>query len=442
MNTYAPSYWSGDNPRVERILSGRTAPPRPSSGTALEEQICSLCRKVADGGDEAVLEATSSFDGTSISSPVVNAAELEDLASRTPQDVKESLDRAMKNSLEFNEKIVSRANWEASSGGSYRYGEIVRPVEAAGLFVPNGKGRFPSVAVQIGCPAVAAGVERLVLASSPCSDDAARLDPAVAYVARRLGVEQVLCANGPALIAALAFGTESVRPVPLIAGPGSAPVVIAQRFVSRFGVQSVPGLGPTDSFIVADATADPVLLAADLINETEHGMDSSAVLVCTDETVTEKAIQYVREQIEELPPPRREYAVSSIFEHGGIFLVDSIADGIAAANEYAPEHLQLAVETPREYVGMVENAGTLLLGRATTFSISNYVAGTPATLPTTGAARVSSGVTAHTYLKRTSFLELDERSSGELGEHVVRLADYESFPAHATSMRIRGGRID
>lgn len=301
MNTYSPSYWSGDNPRVERILSGRTAHPQPSSGTALEEQISSLCRKVADGGDEAVLEATSSFDGISISSPVVNAAELEDLASRTPQDVKESLDRAMKNSLEFNEKIVSRANWEASSGGSYRYGEIVRPVEAAGLFVPNGKGRFPSVAVQIGCPAVAAGVERLVLASSPCSDDAARLDPAVAHVARRLGVEQVLCANGPALIAALAFGTESVRPVPLIAGPGSAPVVIAQRFVSRFGVQSVPGLGPTDSFIVADATADPVLLAADLINEAEHGMDSSAILVCTDETVTEKAIQYVREQIEELP---------------------------------------------------------------------------------------------------------------------------------------------
>ena len=148
-------------------------------------------------------------------------------------------------------------------------------------------------------------------------------------------------------ISALAFGTESIHPVPLIAGPGSTPVVIAQRFVSRFGVQSVPGLGPTDSFIVADATADPVLLAADLINEAEHGMDSSAVLVCTDETVTEKAIQYVREQIEELPPPRREYAVSSIFEHGGIFLVDSIADGIAAANEYAPEHLQLAVETPQ-----------------------------------------------------------------------------------------------
>ena len=160
MNTYSPSYWSGDNPRVERILSGRTAHPQPSSGTALEEQISSLCRKVADGGDEAVLEATSSFDGISISSPVVNAAELEDLASRTPQDVKESLDRAMKNSLEFNEKIVSRANWEASSGGSYRYGEIVRPVEAAGLFVPNGKGRFPSVAVQIGCPAVAAGEEQ------------------------------------------------------------------------------------------------------------------------------------------------------------------------------------------------------------------------------------------------------------------------------------------
>ena len=243
--------------------------------------------------------------------------------------------------------------------------------------------------------------------------------------------------NGPAGIAALACGTETVPRVRKIVGPGSPAVAYAQLEVQRLGCVVEVGFGPTDALIVADDSADLRLLAADLINEAEHGPDSSAVLVSTSRTLLEAVRAHVAEQLADLPEPRRAYATTSIAANGGLVLAASREEALEVANAYAPEHLQLAVVEPEAWLPLAKYSGTVLLGQWTTFAASNFAIGTPATLPTTGFAQVSSGVTASTYLVRAAIAQLDEAEFRRLAPVVTELADYEGFPAHAATVTVR-----
>jgi histidinol dehydrogenase len=266
------------------------------------------------------------------------------------------------------------------------------------------------------------------------------VDPAVLVVCRKLGLRDVFRVNGPAGIAALGFGTESIPAVRKVVGPGSPAVTIAQVEMQRHGVSTMMLLGPTESVVVADHTADPVRLAADLLVEAEHGTDTSVVLVTTSAELAAATDAELERQLADLPATRAEAARAALGPNGGCVLVDDLATAVDVVNQYAPEHLQVAVADDRldAVVDAVVNAGEILIGQHTPFSAANFVIGCPASLPTSGFAHVSSGITAATFLKRTAIARADARALRRMAPSVVALADHEGFPAHAAALRRRG----
>jgi histidinol dehydrogenase len=273
----------------------------------------------------------------------------------------------------------------------------------------------------------------------PSAGEGIGVDPAVLVVAEELGLRDVFRVNGPAGIAACAFGTETFPRVSRIVGPGSPAVTAAQIQVQAFGCSTVMLFGPSESMVIADDGADPVLLAADLLNEAEHGSDSAALLVTASESLVTAVDGEIERQLGSLPEWRRRFAADAISDLGGAILVDDLDEACAFASEYAPEHLQLQTRDPEALLAKIEHAGEILLG-PTPFSAANYVIGVPATLPTGGYARVSSGVTARTFVKTSSVGRVTPEALARLGPAIVALAEYEQFPAHAQAIRARGLR--
>ena len=268
-------------------------------------------------------------------------------------------------------------------------------------------------------------------------DRGGAVDDAVLVVADELGLENVYRVNGPAGVAAAAFGTETIPAHGMVVGPGSPPVAIAQLEVRAHGVDSVV-LGPTESMVVADETADPVLLAADLLNEAEHGTDSTVVLVSAFSAVIEAASTEVRRQLADLPDLRREAAESALGHNGGAILVESMDEAVSVANWFAAEHCQLAVSDPWKLAEEIEHAGELLLGQHTPFSVGNFTLGGPAALPTGGWANRAGGVTVEQFLKAGAIGHLTADALRRVAASTIALSDHEGFDAHGNAIRIRG----
>ncbi|MEN9803628.1 MAG: histidinol dehydrogenase, partial [Actinomycetota bacterium] len=278
---------------------------------------------------------------------------------------------------------------------------------------------------------------RVVVPPKPGANGA--VDSVVLAVADELGLADVYRANGPAGIAALAFGTESIPRVVKVMGPGSWPVTVAQLEVQRYGTATQMALGPTESVVVADDSADPRRLAADLLIEAEHGTDSCTLLVSTSATLLDAVDTELSEQIAALPAERADAARASLGVNGGGVLVDSLDDALEVANAFAPEHLQLVVRTAdedRALSGLV-HAGEILIGQDTPFSAANFVIGCPASLPTNGFARVTSGVTVDAFLKRTAVARASAEALRRLAPSIVTLSDVEGFSAHGNALRLR-----
>jgi histidinol dehydrogenase len=396
---------------------------------------------VAARGDLAVSEATERFDGAAIPPERlrVSAAELETAHQSLDHHLLAAIREAIANVRRFSEAqlAATAAGWEAETRPGVVVGERFHPIPNAGLFVPCGKASYPSVLVQIGTPAVVAGVPEIavVVPPIPGSD---RVDPATLAVAVELGIERVYRANGPAGVAALALGTESFPRVLKIVGPGSPAVAAAQVLAGRYGVATNLLCGPSESLIIADATADPVRLAADLLNEAEHGPDSAALLVTDDLTLAEAVDEAALHQLAALPEPRAAAARSALTVLGGVILVADLDEAIAVANTYAPEHLQVATRHPEAVLGRLRYAGEVLVGQDTTIAESNFVIGVPATLPTGGYARLNGGVTARTFTTTLAYSRLTGEAMAALAPAALALADHEGFPAHANALRIRG----
>jgi histidinol dehydrogenase len=224
-----------------------------------------------------------------------------------------------------------------------------------------------------------------------------------------------------------------------VVGPGSPAVVCAQIEVQRYGCSTMMLLGPTESLIMADGSADVVRLAADLLNEAEHGTDSASILVLTDTSILDALQAELQRQIAVLPSRRREAALASLGTNGGCIVVYSEEEGADVANAYGPEHMQIATVDPEATLALIHTAGEVLLGQDTTISSANFIIGCPASLPTSGFANVSSGVTAEAFLKRTAIARADATAMARMSPSVIALADHEGFPAHANAMRIRTG---
>ena len=256
-------------------------------------------------------------------------------------------------------------------------------------------------------------------------------------VAEELGLTEVFRSNGPAGIAAVALGTESVPRARMVIGPGSPAVTAAQIQVQALGCATVMLFGPSESLVIADDSADPIVLAADVLNEAEHGSDSAAILVTPSEELLAAVGREFDRQLDDLPEPRRAYAAAAVSRFGGAILVADLDEACAFANEYAPEHLQIVTEEPDALLRELDHAGEILLG-PTPFSAANYVLGVPATLPTGGYAKLSSGVTARTFVKTSSIGRTSPEALARLAPSVIALAEHEGFPAHANAIRVRG----
>ena len=409
----------------------------------LRRSIGKLIDDVQARGDAAVCDALSKFDGVQIAPAnlKVSGQELEQ-ASVSPE-VDAAIDDPITHLRTFNEAQMSQSSgWLVESEPDLTVGEKISPISSAGLFTPSGKASYPSVAYQLAVPAVVAKVPAVSLVVPPLPDGSGHVDPAVLVVCRKLGITDVFRVNGPAGIAALGFGTESIPRVRKIVGPGSPAVTIAQVEMQRHGVTSMMLLGPTESLIIADDSADPARLAADLLIEAEHGTDSSVVLLTTSNRLADAADAELTLQIESLPVARAEAARASLGPNGGCVLVESLDEAVEIANDFAPEHLQVAVSDSAvdEVVDRLVNAGEILIGQHTPFSAANFVIGCPASLPTSGFAHVSSGITAATFLKRTAIARADERALTRMTPSVLALADHEGFPAHGNALRLRVSR--
>jgi histidinol dehydrogenase len=402
----------------------------------LNESVRAIVADVRENGDEGVVRALQRHDG--VTCPPnrlrVAAEEIAAASSSIPASLAEAVRLGIANIRRYNERILASASWSEELEPGVVLGEQAKPIVSAGLFVPSGKGSFPSVLMHLATPALVAGVQEIAVVVPP-KPGSLEIDPAVLFVAGELGLTDVFRANGPAGIAALAFGTETIPRVARVVGPGSPAVVAAQVQVQLAGCSTVLLFGPSESLIVADETADSLLLAADLVTEAEHGADSATLLVTPSESLVDAVATEVEDALGELPEPRRSWAEEAL-ARGGAVLVSDLEEAVAFSNEYAPEHLQLAVRDPEALAPSVEHAGEILLGQLP-FAAANYLVGVPNTLPTGGFARVSSGVTARTFLKTSSTASVTGPALERLAESSAVLAEHEGFAAHSRALQLR-----
>jgi len=408
----------------------------------LRASIGELIEDVRTRGDAAVSDALARFDGIHVDPDGLRVTDDELDSATVSNAVDRSIDDAIDHLRAFNEAQMERAtDWSIESEPGLTVGEKITPISSAGLFTPSGKASYPSVAYQLAVPAVVAGVPELALVVPPVPGGSGEVDSAVLVVCRKLDIRSVFRVNGPAGVAALGFGTESIPKVRKVVGPGSPAVTIAQVEMQRYGMATMMLLGPTESLVIADDSADPTLLAADLLIEAEHGIDSSVVLLTPSSALAEAVGLEVDRQLELLPSVRADAARSSLGPNGGCVIVDDLDTAVSVANQFAAEHLQVVVadlELDDVLDGLV-NAGEILVGQHTPFSAGNFVIGCPASLPTSGFAHVSSGITADTFLKRTAVARADARAVARMAPSVIALAEHEGFPAHAAAMRMRQG---
>lgn len=395
-----------------------------------------VCRRVQAEGDEALLDYTSRFDGITLNEGElkVSADELAWAYDGLDRQTKETLTYAASNIEKFHREQLPPPIWMKEMEQGVLAGEKVSPLDDVCLYVPRGKGSFPSVMLMLGIPAVVAGVRRVIVTTPPAaSREMERATLAAAYLA---GVTEVYRVGGMQAIAAVAYGTETVPRTCKVLGPGNAYVNAAKRYL--YGVLDV-GLpaGPSEAIILADETADPGTVALDLLIEAEHGPDSASLLVTHVEKLAAQIPPLIHELLETLPQEKREFASSVFQQNGGIVLSGSLEESLAFVNAYAPEHLEVLVEDPFTVLPRINNAGEILLGPHTPITLANFLMGPNAILPTGSFARSYSGISVHDFLKRSSFGSASAEGFARLRDKAAHFAETEGFAAHAMAVRRR-----
>ncbi len=421
--------------RLQRIL-------RRSSAEVFDPGRQAHVRRIVDDvarrGDDAIVAYTQQYDRVTLSPDRlrVGREEVTQAYEAVDQGLRGALAASIERTRRYNERLRPPALVLDEHEPGITTGIKWTPVESVGLYVPSGKGAFPSTFVTLVTPAVVAGVQEIAVVLPPRPDGSA--DPAVLVAADLLGISRVFRCNGVAGIAGLAAGTATLPRVRLLGGPGNPYVTAAQIAVQALGVRLLSVLGPTESMVLADESADPDRVALDLLNEAEHGADSAALLLTPSEHLVADVEERLPRYLAQLPAWRRAFAEAALSDYGGAIITRTMEDAIAFANLYAPEHLQIATRDPLATLGQIRNAGEVLLGQHTPFSAGNYAIGVPAALPTSGYARVGSGVTVLSYLKATSVAHLDARGLAAVRPVVERLGRYEEFPAHVLAVTARG----
>jgi len=392
--------------------------------------------RVRQDGDNALIDFTRQFDAPNYTADNLKATP-DDFAharSQVSAEVVAAIQQAHDNIRRFHEEQMPEPMWFMEVSPGIMAGEKITPIASAGLYVPRGKGSFPSVMLMLSIPARVAGVSQVIVVTPP--NELGKADAASLVAAEIAGISEVYPVGGMQAIAGLAFGTQTLPRVAKVVGPGSSYVSAAKRLLYGTFDVGLPA-GPSESIILCDEHADPRLAALDLLVEAEHGPESAALLVTHDRALAAHAESVLPGYIAELPDWRRRFVENVLGSYGGILITKSLADSIAFVNDYAPEHLEILTEDPFGTLGKIRNAGEILLGAYTPIPTSNYTLGLNAILPTGGFARSFSSVSVWDFLKRSGIGYLNREGYETLRGATAALADYEGFPAHAMAIRKR-----
>jgi len=405
----------------------------------LVAQVAPLVQEVRTRGDAAVRELTKRFDRADMdpSSFRVPLDGLDEAVAQIPADLREAMETSIANIRKFHERQLEPPVWEMEIAPGIVAGERVIPLASVGLYVPRGKGSFPSMMMMAGVPAKVAGVERIAVVTPP--DVHGRPDRATIAAARIIGIDEVYAVGGVQAVAALAFGTESIPRVDKIVGPGSGYVLAAKQLLSSVVDTGLPA-GPSEAIVLGDGSIDVEMVVTDLLIEAEHGPDSSAYLVTTDRTEAEAALRLIPEMVKRLPEERRSFCESVFRTSGGVLLAPDANAAVDFINEFAPEHLQVLASDPEAILPKIRFAGEALLGPFTPGTLANYSIGPNAILPTSGFARTASALSVRDFTRRMSFARVTEDGFQSLAPKTLVLANYEGFAAHAAALSRRLNR--
>lgn len=398
----------------------------------IQERVVGILQQVKEGGDTTLRELTSKFDGVSLESLVLDTDELTGLAMSIGREQQRALEIAFANIHRFHSTQQRRERTVETMPGVKCWREP-RPIERVGLYVPGGSAVLPSTLLMLGVPARIAGCKEIVVCSPPQADGL--VNGYIAYCLHLLQIKRIYLVGGAQAIAAMAFGTETVPKVDKIFGPGNQYVTVAKRIVQTTTNTSIDmPAGPSEVLVIADATANPEFVAADLLAQAEHGPDSQAVLVSTSATLVNGVQQALARQLAELP--RADAAAKALAQSYAI-LCDSLEEAMAFSNRYAPEHLIIESDEWQRLTRLITNAGSVFVGHLTPESAGDYASGTNHTLPTSGYARSYSGVSVDSFVKKITFQHISEQGIQQIGPTVEVLAELEGLEAHKQAVSIR-----
>ena len=395
-----------------------------------------MIRDVREQGDKALIDYCAKFDKVTMPQSALQVTEAEFAQAERNLDpaVKAVIERAAANIRKFHQAQMPEEMWFTEIEDGVLAGEKITPITSVGIYVPRGKGSFPSVMLMLGIPAVIAGVPEIIICTPPTPEGG--VDDASLFTAKVCGIKTVYKVGGSQAIAAMAFGTETVKKVHKVIGPGNAYVSAAKRLLYGHLDVGTPA-GPSESIILCDESVDPRIAALDLLIEAEHGPDSTALLVTHSREVAEQVKALLPNLIADLPEKRQEFCKTVFSNYGGIVLTADLAASVDFVNDFAPEHLEVLTAEPMLVLPKIRNAGEILLGQHTPISIGNYALGVNAILPTGGFAKTFSCVTVYDFLKRSSIGYMSKQGYDSLKDVVRQFAEYEGFPSHAYAIKKR-----
>lgn len=416
-----------DSNSLKEYLQSRT----PEINTDVLSSVTHIVQDVKKNRDSACLRYTKEFDDVELKSMVVSKKEWDRQILKCDEKFKDALQRAKKNIVDFHNFQKQYGYLLQKDMGIYM-GQRVLPLESVGIYVPGGRAQYPSSVLMNAIPAKIAGVQKIYMVTPPNKDGT--IHPNIAYAAKIAGVDAIYKIGGAQAIAAMAYGTETIKRVDKIVGPGNTFVATAKKLV--YGNVDIDMIaGPSEILVIADEKANPVYVAADLLSQAEHDPMASAILLTTSEELLESVNKELKRQIEVLP--KKEIVEQSIKNFGKAILCDSIHECIRFSNEIAPEHLELMVANPMEYLQEVRNAGSVFLGYYTCESIGDYFGGTNHVLPTSSTARFSSALSVDSFIKKSSYLYYSKEAIENDAKYIEILANEEGLAGHANAAKVR-----
>lgn len=405
----------------------------PSQYGDYEQRVKEILLNVQKRGDDAVFEYTEAFDKVKLdaSNVRVTEEEIEEAYGQMDQTLLDVIQKALINIRDYHEK-QKRNSWFNTDEKGIILGQKITPLAVAGVYVPGGKAAYPSSVLMNVVPAKVAGVKKIVM-TTPCGKDG-KVNPVVLASAREAGVDEIYKIGGAQAVAAMAYGTQSIPRVDKIVGPGNIYVALAKKAV--YGHVSIDSIaGPSEILVLADDTANPRYVAADLLSQAEHDELASAILITTSQSLAEK----VSEEVDKFVPTlsRKDIIQKSLDQFGRILVADSVDQAVEAANEIASEHLEIVMENPFEIMTRIQNAGAIFIGEYSSEPLGDYFAGPNHILPTNGTAKFFSPLSVDDFVKKSSVIYYSRNALDEIHEDIIRFAQAEGLTAHANSIKVR-----